>query len=148
MHTQVWWPIIYNIVPETGGKLRQGSSLVFNLFKEGKGWATSYAEKKETAKRKADRRDINRQIYYFEEAKRKDSTYRFMTSTSNTNFSKYTGRMKIATEIFLGKWFGCWNFPFCCLLFSLKSKSKYYTNGKWGGSEMRDSARSGESEVL
>lgn len=129
-------------------KLRQGSSLVLSLFKEVKGWATSYAEKKEIAKRKADRRDINRQIYYFEEEKRKDSTCRFMTSTSTTNFSKYVGRMKIATEILLAKWFGCCNFPFCCLLFSLKSESKYYTNGKWGGSEMKDSARSGESEVL
>lgn len=48
--------------------------------------------KKEIAKRKADRRDINRQIYYFEEEKRKDSTCRFMTSTSTTNFSKYVGR--------------------------------------------------------
>lgn len=129
-------------------KLRQGSSLVLSLFKEVKGWATSYAEKKEIAKRKADRRDINRQIYYFEEEKRKDSTCRFMTSTSTTNFSKYVGRMKIATEILLAKWFGWCNFPFCCLLFSLKSESKYYTNGKWGGSEMKDSARSGESEVL
>lgn len=57
------------------------------------------------------------------------------------------GRINIDTEIFLGKWFGSWNIPFCCLLFSLKSKSKYYTNGKWRDSEIRDYAGSGETEV-